>query len=70
MDIAKSNLMYSWSGKGADTFEKKYNILSQQFDDLKESFYDIYESLVEIEKSYIQADTDMSKALDGWDSRY
>lgn len=70
MDMAKADLMFSWAGKGANTFEKKYRILSQQFEDLKDSFYDIYESLLEIEEAYIQADTEYSKALDGKDSRY
>lgn len=70
MDGLKSNLMFSWAGKGRNTFEKKYRLLSQQFGDLKDDLYEIAESLLEIEEKYIQADTDAAKALDGKTSRY
>ncbi len=70
MDGLKSNLMFSWAGKGRNTFEKKYRLLSQQFGDLKDDLYEISESLLEIEEKYIQADTNAAKALDGKTSRY
>lgn len=70
MDGLKNNLMFSWAGKGRNTFEKKYRLFSQQFGDLKDDLYEIAESLLEIEEKYIQADTDAAKALDGKTSRY
>lgn len=70
MDGLKSNLMFTWAGKGRNTFEKKYWLLSQQFGDLKDDLFEISESLLEIQEKYIQADTDAAKALDGKTSRY
>lgn len=70
MDGLKSNLMFTWAGKGRNTFEKKYRLLSQQFGDLKDDLFEISESLLEIQEKYIQADTDAAKALDGKTSRY
>ena len=70
MDGMKSNLMFSWAGKGRDMFEKKYRVLSQQFGDLSDDLMDMSESIYAMEQEYIQADTDLSKALDGVDSRY
>lgn len=70
LDGLKNNLMFSWSGKGRNTFEKKYRLLSQQFGDLKDDLMEISESLLSMEEQYIQADTDLAKALDGKDSRY
>ena len=70
MDGLKSNLMFTWAGKGRNTFEKKYRLLSQQFGDLKDDLFEISESLLEIQEKYIQADTDAAKALDGKTSGY
>lgn len=70
LDNLKNNLMFTWAGKGRNTFEKKYRLLSQQFGDLKEDLREIAEGLKEMEQEYIQADTDLSKSLDGKDSRY
>lgn len=70
MDGAKNNLMFSWAGKGRNTFEKKYRLFSQQFADLKDDLYEIAENLLEVEEKYIQADTDAAKSLDGKTSRY
>lgn len=70
LDGLKNNLMFSWAGKGRNTFEKKYRLLSQQFGDLKDDLRQISEDLLYMEEQYIQADTDLSKALDGKDSRY
>lgn len=70
LDNLKNNLMFTWAGKGRNTFEKKYRLLSQQFGDLKEDLREIAEGLKEMEQEYIQADTDLAKALDGKDSRY
>lgn len=69
LDNLKNELMFTWAGKGRDTFEKKYRLLSQQFQDLKDDLYDVSESLLKIEEQYIQADTDLAKALDGVDNR-
>lgn len=70
LDGLKNNLMFTWAGKGRNTFEKKYRLLSQQFGDLKDDLMEISESLLSMEEQYIQADTDLSKALEGVDSRY
>ena len=70
LDNLKENLMFSWSGKGRNTFEKKYRLLSQQFGDLRDDLRDITEALKEREQAYIQADIDIAKTLDGKDSRY
>lgn len=70
LDGLKNDLMFSWAGKGRNTFEKKYRLLSQQFGDLKEDLREIAEGLKNMEQEYIQADVDLSKALDGVDSRY
>ena len=70
LDGVKSNLMFVWSGDGRNTFEKKYRLLSQQFGDLKDDLREISEGLLKMEEEYIQADTDLSKSLDGKDSRY
>lgn len=70
LDSLKNELMFSWAGKGRNTFEKKYRLLSQQFGDLREDLRDIAEGLKEMEQEYIQADVDLSKALDGEDSRF
>lgn len=70
LDGLKNNLMFSWAGKGRNTFEKKYRLLSQQFGDLKDDLMEISESLLSMQEQYIQADTDLAKALDGKDSRY
>ena len=70
LDELKNNLMFSWAGKGRNTFEKKYRLLSQQFGDLKDDLRQISEDLLYMEEQYIQADTDLSKTLDGKDSRY
>lgn len=70
MDRLKTDLMTTWSGKGRNTFEKKYRLLSQQFSDLKDDLYEIAESLLSIEEKYIQADTDIAKTMDGKTSRF
>lgn len=70
LDRLKNDLMFTWAGEGRNTFEKKYRLLSQQFGDLKDDLMDISENLLSMEEEYIQADTDLSKALDGKDSRY
>lgn len=70
LDRLKGDLMCSWAGEGRNTFEKKYRLLSQQFGDLKDSLRDISESLLSMEEEYIQADTELSKAIEGKDSRY
>lgn len=70
LDNLKNNLMFTWSGKGRNTFEKKYRLLSQQFGDLKEDLRDIAEGLKEMEQKYIQDDIDQAKALDGKSNRY
>ena len=70
LDGLKDNLMFTWAGKGRNTFEKKYRLLSQQLGDLKDDLRQISEDLLFMEEQYIQADTDLSKALDGKDSRY
>lgn len=70
LDGVKSNLMFTWVGEGRDTFEKKYRLLSQQFGDLKDDLREISEGLLKMEEEYIQADTNLSKGLDGKDSRY
>lgn len=70
LDNLEKNLMFTWAGKGRNTFEKKYRLLSQQFGDLKDDLRDIAEGLLTMEEQYIQADTDLSKSLDGIDSRY
>lgn len=70
LDGLKNDLMFTWAGKGRNTFEKKYRLLSQQFGDLKDDLHQIAEDLLATQEEYIQADTDLSKALDGQDSRY
>lgn len=70
LDGLKNELMFSWAGKGRNTFEKKYRLLSQQFGDLEEDLREVAEDLYKIEEEYIQHDTDLAKALDGVDSRY
>lgn len=70
LDKKKSNLMDSWVGEGRDAFEKKYRLLSQQFDDLKEDLMGMYEEILEIEGEYIQQDMNNAKALDGHSERY
>ncbi len=70
LDGLKNNLMFTWAGKGRNTFEKKYNLLSQQFGDLKDDLMEISESLLSMQEQYIQRDTDLSKSLEGVDSRY
>lgn len=70
LDNLKNNLMFTWAGKGRNTFEKKYRLLSQQFGDLKEDLREIAEGLKEMEQDYIQADTDLAKSLDGTSKRY
>lgn len=70
LDSLKIDLMFTWAGNGRNTFEKKYRLLSQQFGDLKEDLREIAESLKNMEQEYIQADVDLSKALDGVDNRY
>lgn len=70
LDSIKNKLMFSWAGKGRNSFEKKYRLLSQQFGDLRDDLRSISEELYSKEEQYIQADTDLSKALDGVDSRY
>ena len=70
LDRLNGDLMSSWAGEGRNTFEKKYSLLSQQFGDLKDSLRDISESLLSMEEEYIQADTELSKAIEGKDSRY
>ena len=70
LDELKNNLMFTWAGKGRNTFEKKYRVLTQQFGDLKDDLREIAEGLRAMEEDYIQADTDLAKTLDGVDSRY
>lgn len=70
LDGMKNNLMFSWSGKGRNTFEKKYRLLSQQFGDMKEDLRDIANDLRAVEESYIQADTELSKKISGVSNRY
>ena len=70
MDNLKNNLMFTWAGKGRNTFEKKYRLLSQQFGDLKEDLRDIAEKLKEMEQEYIQGDIDLAKAIDGKSNRF
>lgn len=67
LDNAKRDLMFTWAGLGRNTFEKKYNLLSQQFGDLKEDLREIAEELKKMEQEYIQADMDLAKSLDGID---
>lgn len=70
LDGLSKNLMFSWAGKGRNTFEKKYRLLSQQFGDLKEDLREIAEALKSMEQEYIQGDIELAKALDGVDSRF
>ena len=70
VDSMKSNLMFYWAGKGRNTFEKKYRLLSQQFGDIGEDLREIAEGIYSMESDYIQADTDSAKALEGKDERY
>ena len=70
LDGMKNNLMFSWAGKGRNTFEKKYRLLSQQFGDLSDDLREICEDLISKQEAYIQADTNASKALEGKDHRY
>lgn len=70
MDGKKSNLLFSWAGAGRDMFEKKYQVLSQQFADLSDDLRDISESIYQMEQEYIQADIDLAKALNGFGNRY
>lgn len=70
MDGVELTLMSSWAGEGRNTFEKKYRVLAQQFDDLTDDLFQISEDLLKIEEQYIQADTDMAKTEKGRDSRF
>lgn len=63
-------LLFSWAGKGRNSFEKKYHIFKQQLRDLKNGLWDLYEDIIAAEESYIQADVDSAKALDGKTARY
>lgn len=70
MDLEKDKLMFTWTGEGRNTFEKKYRILSQQFTDISDDLRDISESVYQMEEEYIQADVELAKAMDGKTNRY
>ncbi len=70
LDALKDKLMHTWAGEGRNTFEKKYRLLAQQFEDLSTNLDEISEELVVKSEQYIQADVDLSKTLDGTDNRY
>ena len=70
LDNLNSKLMFTWSGEGRNTFEKKYRLLSQQLGDMKEDLREIAEELKTAEQAYIQYDVDLAKAIDGKDSRF
>ena len=70
LDELNNMLMLSWTGKGRNTFEKKYRLLSQQFGDLRDELRDFTEKLKDMEQVYLQADVDISKSLAGTDSRF
>lgn len=70
LDSMKNEIIQTWVGKGRNMFEKKYRLLSQQFGDLSDELRQISEDLLAIEEAYIQADTDLSKSIEGKDSRY
>lgn len=69
IDEKKDSLMDTWTGKGRDAFEKKYNLISRQFVDLSDEMNEIAESIGAASDTYRQADTDLAKSLDGKSAR-
>lgn len=65
-DIEKSTtqLLSTWIGESRNAFEKQYKVLNRAIADIEETLYDFYDSLVESEAAYIEADREVSRAID------
>lgn len=59
-----------WSGKARVEFDKKAHMLAGELTDISQSLYDIGDSLLDASEAYMEADTELSKALDGVTNRY
>lgn len=70
LNIEMADVAVDWLGKGGTMFEKKYKLLLQQMKDMSQSIYDLSERLITSAEAYMQADVDMSKAMDGTTNRY
>ena len=65
-DIEKATtaLLSTWVGESRNAFETQYTVLTRALKDLEENLYDFYDSLVQAEAAYIDADKEVSKAID------
>lgn len=60
----------NWSGKSRTEYDKKAHTIMQQVTDVSQSLYDIAETLLDASTAYMQADTELSKSIDGITNRY
>lgn len=70
LDNEKNNLLETWVGEGSETFQTKYRQLTQQLSDLGDELFEISDKVAYDYEQYMLWDTEISKNLDGKDSRY
>ncbi|VYT85937.1 hypothetical protein [Clostridium tertium] len=64
IETATTQLLSTWVGESRNAFENKYTVLNRAIIDIEETLYDFYDSLVESEAAYIEADREVSRAID------
>ena len=69
LEESKNSLLWVWTGKARNEFEKTWRLLQQQFGDITADLWDMYESILEAEEAYIQVDVNFAKQEDDRDNR-
>lgn len=63
IERATTNLLNSWVGKGRNTFESQFKIISKQIKDMEKELYDLYGAIVEAECIYYDTDDKLGKEI-------